>query len=250
MEFWLAVTPSSSALIAHSTAGQCSVVKRAPMPSVLWPSFAPAVGKIVEPGLCSWMRFFRRSRFANVAGKAQVLPPSATPSASPAAPFPAARDSNNHAQSPVAMSSINCQVPAFVSKPLLTHCFVPAPPAFKIAASACQSRQKSGDTQGFCAMRRLCCSRKALMGVMEPDVNTCPNFLRDFFSNLMHLPSSGRDPPAAWPTAPAQFLLSFLCFSPLLAAAMSTPDSIRKARLAWWLRWGPARGFAGNVVTL
>gem|GEM_PF-2328403 len=31
---------------------------------------------------------------------------------------------------------------------------------------------------------------------------------------------------------------------------MSTPDSIRKARLAWWLRWGPARGFAGNVVTL
>ena len=32
---WLAVKPTSRALIAHSTAGQCRVVKRAPTPIVL-----------------------------------------------------------------------------------------------------------------------------------------------------------------------------------------------------------------------
>jgi hypothetical protein len=50
--------------MAHSTAGQCSVVKRAPTPSVLWPSLPPVPGKMVEAGSCSCARFFSASRLA------------------------------------------------------------------------------------------------------------------------------------------------------------------------------------------
>ncbi len=45
MLFWFAVTPRSRALIAHSTAGQWSVVKRAPIPRVLVPSLARGRGE-------------------------------------------------------------------------------------------------------------------------------------------------------------------------------------------------------------
>ena len=116
MEFWLAVRPISRALIAHSTAGQCSVVKRAPTPSVLRPSRAPAVGKIVEPASCSWMRFFSLSRLSQVAGKAARPGLVDTPSASTRLGSVSVLDSKRHAQSPVAACSTSVQVPAAVSK--------------------------------------------------------------------------------------------------------------------------------------
>ena len=147
MLFWLAVTPSSRALIAHSTAGQCSVVKRAPTPSVLWPSLPPVPGKMVEAASCSWTRFFSASRLAQVAGK--TVAPSA--SAAPPSSGEAAADSF-HAQSPAAFSS-SVHSPAFVAKRLFSYSVTL--PAFASARSASQSRQKSGETQGFCAMRRL-----------------------------------------------------------------------------------------------
>ena len=167
MEFWFAVTPSSSALIAHSTAGQCRVVNRAPIPSVLCPSLAPAVGKIVEAALCSWIRFFKPNKFSKVAGNAKAPPSSPTPSCSAAAPSAPARGCNRQAQSPVAICSTSCQAPAAVSNPLFRQTFDPQPPACRSVANAGQSRQKSGDTQGFWAMRNSCSSRKRLTGVIR-----------------------------------------------------------------------------------
>ena len=65
------------------------------------------------------------------------------------------------AQSPAAFST-RVNSPAFVAKRLLAYSATL--PALTSADSAGQSRQKSGLTQGFDAMRRLCLRRKALMG--------------------------------------------------------------------------------------
>ena len=165
MEFWLAVTPMLSCAIAHSTAGQCNVVKRAPMPSVLRPSCSVALGKIVDCGLCAWMRFFNRRRLAKVAGKIAAPSASAKPSASVLTGAAPVRASRRHAQSPVAESSSNTQLPAAVSKRLCGHPWIGC--AFWIALrNAGQSRQKSGDTHGLVAMRRLFCRRNVLMADM------------------------------------------------------------------------------------
>src|SRR4051812_47961984 len=140
MEFWLAVRPTSRALIAHSTAGQCRVVKRAPTPSVLRPSLAPPVGKMVEAASCSWLRFFSLSRFSQEAGK-KVAPAWAKP---PASGEPSA--CSFHAQSPAAFST-SVKSPALVAKRLFLYSVTL--PAFTSADRAGQSRQKSGETHGF-----------------------------------------------------------------------------------------------------
>jgi hypothetical protein len=61
--------------------------------------------------------------------------------------------------------------------------------------------------------------------------------------------TAGAQPGPLFRYAPARFLFFFSCFFPLLAAAMFPSVSIRKIRLAWRRGLGPARGFAGNVVT-
>src|SRR5258708_38731230 len=158
MLFWLAVSPSSSALIAQSTAGQCSVVKRAPMPSVLRPRLPPVPGRMVESASCYWMGFFSLSRLDHEAGK-NVAPAWATPSASgetSAWSF--------HAQSPLAFSS-SVQSPAVVEKRLLEYSVTF--PVFTPAGRAGQSRQKSGLAQGFCAARSVVFRREELMADME-----------------------------------------------------------------------------------
>ena len=148
MLFWLAVTPSSRALIAHSTAGQCSVVKRAPTPSVLWPSLPPVPGKMVERRVVLLDEILQREQVGPGGGEDRR----AVGQRGSAVERRAAADSF-HAQSPAAFSS-SVHSPAFVAKRLFA-CSVTRAGLRRRPASASQSRQKSGETQGFCAMRRL-----------------------------------------------------------------------------------------------
>src|SRR5258708_4715238 len=104
------------------------------------------------------MRFFSLSRFAHEAG-ANVAPAWVTPSASgetAAWSF--------QAQSPAAFST-RVNSPALVAKRLFLNSVIL--PALTSANNVGQSRQKSGLTQGFCAMRRLCLSRNWLMADMR-----------------------------------------------------------------------------------
>ena len=164
IEFWFAVTPRLNALIAQSTAGQWSVVNRAPTPSVLRPSVSAAVGKIVLAGRCACTRFFNRSRFAKVAGNACVPSESSMPSCNASV-----RPCSRQAQSPLAPSS-RVQAPAAVSNRLFGYTFSSLPER-SWSLSDCQSRQKSGLTHGFDARRRLCSSRKRLMADMRTGEN-------------------------------------------------------------------------------
>src|SRR5450755_3068170 len=101
MLFWLAVTPISRALIAHSTAGQCNVVNRAPIPSVLCPRLPPHEGKRVDSGSCLWTRLLRRSRFSHVAGKKTAFLLTTPPPRTALAALAPAAGSSFHAQSPL-----------------------------------------------------------------------------------------------------------------------------------------------------
>src|SRR5690606_38983553 len=154
----------SRALIAHSTAGQCNVVKRAPMPSVLRPNCSVAVGKIVLPGSASCTRFLSVRRFAYVAGNACRPSPSVTPSANGSFAPPAA---STQAQSPVTGSLTSDHAPAFVVKWLFgySRSCSPRPSASR---SAGQSRQKSGLTHGLLAIRSPFSTRNRLIGEVMP----------------------------------------------------------------------------------
>ena len=117
---------------------------------------------MVEAGSCPG-EVASREQVAQVDGKTAVPSPSAAPSASSevAAPAPAEPAADSfHAQSPAAFSS-SVHSPACVAKRLFA-CSVTAP-ALTSARSASQSRQKSGETQGFCAMRRSLVRRNWLI---------------------------------------------------------------------------------------
>jgi len=100
MEFWLAVMPSR-ARSSPLDRGPCSVVKRAPTPSVLRRRGAGGRENSWSPGRASGRDSFSLSRFSHVAGKNHGFAHRA------ACPGPAAGSSpcNFHAQSPCAFSS-------------------------------------------------------------------------------------------------------------------------------------------------
>ncbi len=165
MLFWFAVTPRSSALIAHSTAGQCSVVKRAPMPSVPRPRLALGGRKDRRAGdRAPAPRSSAGAGCPTSPGTPTAPSASATPSSSDAVRrLRRSRAAAATRSRPSRSSSTSVQVPAAVSKRLFgQHVSRMRPPSASRAERG-QSRQKSGLMQGLRATRMSLSSRNRLM---------------------------------------------------------------------------------------